>query len=415
MNNMDYQTPRGTRDFLPQDMAKRQFIVDTARKVFEQWGFDPLDTPAFEEFGLLTAKSGQAIKDEVYYFKDKSDRELGLRFDFTVPLARVVVNNPDIPKPFRRYQIGPVWRYDRPGASRYREFWQADVDIVGAAGTDADAEVVACACEVIRKIGLSNFRIRVNNRKLISSLLESMGEKSSDVLRIIDKLDKIGEDGVREEMKEKGVKKIDEILKLVKIRDAEKITPNDARGEEGLEEVRQLIEKVKALGFSAAFDMSLVRGLDYYTGNVFEICQEDGLTITAGGRYDNMIEQLGGKATPAVGISLGVDRLANLVQMDFGKTKVNVYVACVNEKAKIKCAEIVRQLRDLGINAEYDVMERSLGKQLQYVNAKGIKFSVVVGENEMKSGVVKIRNMESGNEREIELRNLQRIRDIIFS
>ncbi len=411
---MDFQTPRGTRDFLPQDMAKRQFIIDTARKVFEQWGFDPLDTPAFEEFGLLTAKSGQAIKDEVYYFKDKSDRELGLRFDFTVPLARVIVNNPDIPKPFRRYQIGPVWRYDRPGASRYREFWQADVDIIGASTIDADAEVVACACETIKKIGLSNFRIRVNNRKLISSLLESLGEKSSDVLRIVDKLDKIGEEGVIQEMKEKGIKKIDEILKLVKTRDLEKISPKDEKGSQGLEEIEKLLKKLNTLGFSATFDMSLVRGLDYYTGNVFEICL-DTMAITAGGRYDNMIEQLGGKATPAVGISLGVDRLANLVQLDFGRTKVNVFVACVNEKAKAKCAEIVKQLRDLGINAEYDVMDRPLGKQLQYVNAKGIKFSIVIGDNEMKSGVVKIRNMISGNEREVELRSLQKIRDIVKS
>src|SRR3989338_11375280 len=149
-----FQPPRGTRDFLPEDMLKRQFILDAAREVFEKWGFDPLDTPAFEDFALLTAKGGEAIKDEIYYFKDKSDRELGLRFDFTVPMCRVVSSNPNLPKPFRRYQLGPVWRYDRPGPGRYREFWQADIDIVGVASVEADAEIVACACEALRSIGI---------------------------------------------------------------------------------------------------------------------------------------------------------------------------------------------------------------------------------------------------------------------
>ncbi len=202
--SMKFQTPRGTRDFLPEDMMKRQFVIDTARTVFENWGFDPLDTPAFEEYDLLTAKSGEAVKDEIYHFKDKSDRDLGLRFDFTVPLARVVVNNPDIPKPFRRYQLGPVWRYDRPGSGRYREFWQADVDIVGAAGAPADAEVVACACDALRKMGMSNFYVKVNNRKIINSFLGKLNLDAPDILRSIDKLEKIGDDGVKEELKEKG-------------------------------------------------------------------------------------------------------------------------------------------------------------------------------------------------------------------
>src|SRR3989344_2815036 len=182
---MEFQPPRGTRDLLPADMIKRQFIIDTARSVFEKWGFDPIDTPGFEDYALLSAKAGDAIKQEIYYFKDKSDRELGLRFDFTVPAARVVATNPDLPKPFRRYQTGPVWRYDRPGQGRYREFWQADVDIFGAAGADADAEVVACACDVIKKIGLSNFTVRVNNRKLINSLLTTLGANAADIMRII--------------------------------------------------------------------------------------------------------------------------------------------------------------------------------------------------------------------------------------
>ncbi len=414
---MKFQPPRGTRDFLPEEMFKRQFIIDTARDVFEKWGFDPLDTPAFEDFELLTAKSGEAIKDEIYYFRDKSDRELGLRFDFTVPLARVVASNPGIPKPFRRYQLGPVWRYDRPGSGRWREFWQADIDIVGSAGPEADAEVVACACAALQKMGISNFFVRVNNRKIINSFLKSLG--ASDAIRTIDKLEKIGEAAVKEELKAKGIyeEKIDSIMKFIRIKDVDKAASlvKEEKGREGIKELQELIRRLGAFGFSATPDMSLVRGLDYYTGNVFEIMQEGNLTITAGGRYDNMIEGFGGKPTPATGISLGIDRLANLVQLDFGKTKVNVYIANVDEKSKDRCAEIAKQLRELGLNVEYDVVSRSLAKQLEYVNSKGIKFLLVVGEKELKSGTLKLRNMQTGGEKEVELRNLKRVADIINS
>ena len=411
-----FQPPRGTRDLLPEEAMKAQFIMDTARAVFEKWGFDPLETPAFEDFALLTAKSGEAIKDEIYHFRDKSDRDLGLRFDFTVPLARVVASNPALPKPFKRYQMGTVWRYDRPGAGRYREFRQADVDIVGAPGAEADAEVVACACEVLQKIGISNFTVRINNRKILNSFLDKLGVSALDVMRSVDKLLKIGEDGVSEELKSKNVEeeKITEILKFIKITDIKKITPLiDKNGVEGLKELEDTINLIEKFGFTANADMSLVRGLEYYTGNVFEITREDGLTITGGGRYDNMIEMFGGKPTPATGISLGVDRLVNLIQLDFGKTKVNIYLANVN--ANEKCMEIARELREAGLRVDYDLMNRSLGKQLEYVNSKGIKFVIVVGEKEMKSGVVKMRNMETGIEKEIELRNLKRVVDIVNS
>lgn len=409
-----FQPPRGTRDLLPEDAIKRQFILDTARAVFEKWGFDPLDTPAFEEFELLTAKSGEAIKDEIYYFRDKSDRELGLRFDFTVPLARVVANNPQLPKPFRRYQIGPVWRYDRPGSGRWREFWQADVDIVGAAGVEADAEVVACACAALQGMGISNFFVRVNNRKIVNAFLEKLNVPALDVMRTIDKLVKIGETSVRDELKAKNIEKekIDSIMKFVKIKDVEK-TASLIDDKEGLDELRSLLNMLEKFGVSAQPDMSLVRGLEYYTGSVFEIVQPGGLTITAGGRYDNMIEGFGGKPTPATGISLGVDRLANLVQLKFGKTKVSIYIANVSEKTKEKCIELAKQLRELGLNVEYDVAGRSLAKQLEYVNAKGIRFLIAVGEKEIKSGTMRLRNMQSGSEKEIDMKNLKRVADII--
>lgn len=409
-----FQPPRGTRDLLPEEMIKRQFIVNTARSVFEKWGFDPLDTPAFEDFELLTAKGGQAIKDEIYYFKDKSDRELGLRFDFTVPAARVISSNSNLQRPFRRYQIGPVWRYDRPGAGRYREFWQADIDTFGSSSIDADAEVVACACEALQKMGISNFYVRINNRKIMNAFLGSLKLDATDIMRSIDKLNKIGEEGVKEELTSKKVseKDIVSIMKFAKTSSIEKIK----EFVDDVEELEQLVDRLKKFNVTARIDMSLVRGLEYYTGSVFEIMQEgSNLTITAGGRYDNMIEGFGGKPTPAVGISLGVDRLMELVQLNFGKTKVDVYIASVDEKSKEKCVEIAQQLRELEINVECDVMSRPLAKQLEYVNAKGIKFSIVIGEKEMKSGVLKLRNMQSGSEKEIELRNLKRVLDVIKS
>src|SRR3989344_8373930 len=415
-----FQPPRGTRYFLPEDMIKRQFILDKARETFEQWGFDPLDTPAFEDYALLTAKSGEAIKDEIYYFKDKSDRELGLRFDFTVPLCRVAASNPNLPKPFRRYQLGTVWRYDRPGAGRYREFCQADVDIVGAAGPEADVEVVACVCEVLKKIGLSNFFVRINNRKIISSFLDSLGADSVSVMRTVDKLNKIGEKEVVEELKGKGVSedKVKEIMRFVKITDVKKASPliKDESGKEGIDELYVLLKGLEKFGFSAEVDMSMVRGLEYYTGNIFEIMQRGSeLTITAGGRYDRMIEAFGGKPKPATGISLGVDRLVNFIQIELGKTGVDVYLANVDEKSREKCMELAKQLREIGVNVEYDVMQRPLVKQLDYVNSRGIKYAIVVGEKETKSGVVKLRNMQSGSEKEIEVRNLKRVKDVVDS
>ena len=208
---MSYKTIRGMRDFLPEKMKKKQFIEDFIRKVFEKYGFEPIQTPIVEEFELLSAKDsgGEAVKNEIYYFKDKSERELGLRYDLTVPLARIVATNQALTKPFKRYCIGQVYRYDRPQAKRYREFTQADVDIVGAKSVLADFECVQLACEIMRGLEL-DFKITVNNRKVLEALAIKMGvkkEQVKDAFRSIDKLDKIGEKGVKSEFKDK---KIDE-------------------------------------------------------------------------------------------------------------------------------------------------------------------------------------------------------------
>src|SRR3989338_10448809 len=311
-----FQNARGTRDTMPEEMIRFKYVIDVIKRIYEKYGFDPLDTPVFEEWGLLSAKQGggEEIKQEIYYFKDKSERELGLRFDLTVPLARVFVNSPELPLPFKRYQIAKVWRYDKPGANRWREFWQADIDVVGSESIEAEAEGLKAICEIFYELGFSDFSIRINNRKTVEAFVKSVDVKDYvDVFRSVDKMDKIGEDGVRKELEGKGVEedKIKKILEFIKIRNIE-----DARKfvSEGLDELETITSLLKDYGKNISVDMSLVRGLEYYTGPVFEVTLGEGLpSVGGGGRYDNLTESVGGKKIPATGISLGVDRIVSVM------------------------------------------------------------------------------------------------------
>ncbi len=418
---MEFQTPRGTRDFLPKDAIKRQFVLDKVRRIFELWGFDPLETPAFEEWRLLAAKSGggEAIREEVYYFKDKSDRELGLRFDLTVPTARVVAINPNIPKPFKRYQIGNVWRYDRPGAGRYREFTQADVDIFGASSTDADALVIGVACNCLYELGFKDFIVRLNSRKLIEKLVLSVGveqEKVLDIFRSIDKLEKIGEDGVKQELEKKGfyMATIKNVLRLISLNI--ETLKSKGFGEE-IKSLEEIVEKIKDFGYeNAQIDVSLVRGLEYYTGPVFEIVlpENKALTITAGGRYDKLIEVYGGKPTAAVGISLGIDRIMWIMdekKMFEGKeTNAKVFLVSIGDSSKVgrQIMRLSGLLRKIGISNEFDIMSRSLSKQLDYVNSKNIPYAIIVGEKELDKNVVKLKDMKSGEEKDISIAGFEK-------
>jgi histidyl-tRNA synthetase len=424
-DNMEFQPPRGTRDFLPEEMIKRKYVIDTITAVFEKWGFDPLETPAFEEWSLLSLKGGDAIKNEIYYFKDKSDRELGLRFDLTVPFARVIVNNPNLPKPFRRYHVGPVWRYDRPGAGRFREFRQADVDIAGAPVGEADALCVAVACAALKALGLSEFFVRISNRKIVEAYLVSLGlkEPAVDIMRSIDKLEKIGSKNVSDELREKKIpaekiKKIMDFIEIKKLDEVKGLVQAVDIGKEGLAELDAIIGHVNDLGFSdyIHFDISLVRGLEYYTGPVFEINAGVGMSVGGGGRYDGMIESFGGKPTPAVGISLGIDRLA-LVLGDkmkaMRRTNTSVYLVSVAGSARGSCIRMAEELIGLGVPTEFDVMDRSVSKQMDYANSKGVPYVIVMGEKEIAAGAAKLRDMKSGAEHEIRLTNLEDVRKIV--
>jgi len=412
-----FQPPKGTRDIIPKEMEKLLFIKDTLKKVFEKYGFVPLETPAFESFDLLSAKGGlgEGVRDEIYFFKDKGDRELGLRFDLTMPLARFVMNNPNLIKPFKRYQIGRVWRYDNPQAMRWREFWQADVDIIGSSSMEADAECLAVSVECLKKLGFKRFSIRLNNRKLIEFILKETGvskDKISKAFKIIDKKDKIGLDKVKKELKENGIKiKIENILiKGSNENILEKIEKEFGESE-GLFELKEIIKICKVLGIEkyVKIDLSLVRGLDYYTGPVFEVSIEPAkVSCGGGGRYDKLIKNVGGPDTPAVGISFGLDRIL-AVMKDFKSLKKRFFVVYVNDKVKPKALKICQKLRKEGFVADIDLIGRGLSKQMKYASSLKYPFVVIVGEKELKKKAVTLRDMKTGNEKLIKIEELKNI------
>jgi histidyl-tRNA synthetase len=402
-----FQTVKGMRDFSPEEMEKRQLVLDTIRGVFEKWGYLPLDTPALESFELLAAKGGggEEVKKEIYYFKDQGGRELGMRFDLTVPTARFIAQNPNLVKPFKRYQFGKVWRYDRPQQDRWREFQQTDVDIFGSSSPKSDAEIVSVVCDVLKNLGFKEFTIRINNRKLVESFIVSLGITDFvDVFRSIDKMDKIGKDGVASELKKKKVseKNIKSILKFI----GGKIVPEL----EGKEELKNVMEEVASLGFlkNVKVDLSLIRGLEYYTGCVFEVSLGGKVSVAGGGRFDNMVEKFGGKSTPAVGISLGFERIVNEMERRkmFNVSKKKVFVAGVNDDVRKNVISIADSLRKSGVLIEIDVMDRNFRKQMECASKKKIPFVVIVGPKELKDKKVVVKNMESGNEKKVLIKNL---------
>lgn len=421
-----YQTVRGMRDFLPKEMRKREYVFEVIKEVFERYGFQPMETPAVEYFELLARKggAGEEIKKEIYYFKDQGGRELGLRFDLTVPTSRVVASNPDLPKPYKRMMIGRVWRYDRPGAGRYREFWQADVDVFGSESPLADAECIAVVCEVMDKLGFKDFKIKVNNRKLLEGLAILCGvrkDQVEEVFRSLDKLDKVGREGVEKELSEKGfdeelIKKLLDVTEvsgdLKDVLEKTRSLGGNKLVDEGAKELEELFNFLMVLGLEkkVIVDLSLARGLDYYTGNVFEGVVEGGKwSVAGGGRYDTLVEKYGGRPTPATGISIGVERVIQL--MDERKlfpelTRNLVYVAPANDEVRAKTLEVTQKIREAGIPAETDLMNRKLGKQFSYADSIGASKVVVVGPKDLEEGKLTIRDMKSGEEVKVDVKKV---------
>ncbi len=403
---MKFQPAKGTRDFLPADMANRRAVFEKIRKIFENYGYGEVWTPAFEDFELLAKKSGADIENEIYVFEDKGGRKLGLRFDPTVPICRIVASDPSLPKPIKFYYITNMWRYDQPGSGRWREFWQAGVELIGTNKPEADAEILSIVYNSLKSAGIKKFFFRINSRKIVDSMVSDAGipeDKKTDAFRALDKLYKIGEDGVKKEMEKYKIpaKSAEKLLKLLK---SEKVSESQLKE---LKEIKSLAEKMGVENIK--LDFSIVRGIDYYTGFVFEVFVDGNEklgSVASGGRYDTLIGLYGGQELPAVGVGIGVDRLMEILKFDEKYVPIDVYIASINDSVKDDAIRIVQQLRNENIRADFDLMGKNITKQLEYADKLGVPYVLVVGERELKSGKFKLKNMQEKSERELSIKDV---------
>lgn len=409
---------RGFRDYLPEVMLPRQRMLEQVARVFESFGFAPLSTPALEYADILVGKYGEEGDKLLYRFLDNGERDIALRYDLTVPLARVVGMNRDLVKPFKRYHIAPVWRAETPGRGRFREFSQCDVDIVGSDSLMADAECLAVGASVLRALGVERFQLRVNNRKLLTGLLERVqvaGNAALGVLRTVDKLPKLGEEKTRELLAHENkldAAAIDAVFAFLKL-EVDQLDAFFADSEIGLAgaaELRELLKLAVELGIRdcVAVDLSIARGLDYYTGTIYEtflLDLEAIGSVMSGGRYDNLLAMFGGDSIPAVGISLGVDRLfyglqeLKLVKEQASPTQVLVTV--FDEGTRAQAYQVAERLRAAGVRAEVFLGVGKLKKQFQYADRKQIPFAVVAGPDELARGEVTLKDLKSGTQRSL--------------
>ena len=433
--------PKGTRDFGPVEMAKRNYIFDTIKEVYALYGFQQIETPAMETLQTLMGKYGEEgdkllfkILNSGDYMNKVSDEDLhslnslklaaklcekGLRYDLTVPFARYVVQHrEELQLPFKRYQIQPVWRADRPQKGRYREFYQCDADVVGSDSLLNEVELMQIVDTVFTKFGV-RVCIKINNRKILTGIAEVIGEaeKIVDITVAIDKLDKIGLEKVNEELRndgisEEAIEKLQPIISLSgsneeKLEVISQVLAGSETGLKGVEETRFILDTLKAVGLNNAIelDLTLARGLHYYTGAIFEVKALDTPmgSITGGGRYDNLTGIFGLPGLSGVGISFGADRIYDVLNaLDlYPKEAVNsTQVLFINfgETETAYCLPIVGKLRQAGIRSEIFPDKAKMKKQMSYANAKNIPFVVLAGENEMAAGKVTLKNMESGDQ-----------------
>lgn len=442
---MDRPTlPKGTRDFGPAVMAKRQFIFNTIRAVFERYGFQPLETPAMENLSTLTGKygeegdqllfkvlnSGDFLKDADRKALESADSrsliphiaEKGLKYDLTVPFARyVVMNRHEITFPFKRYQIQPVWRADRPQKGRYREFYQCDADVVGTDSLICEAEIILMIKDVFRRLGISRYTIHINHRGVLSGLaaLAGAGVKEGALFVAIDKLEKVGEDKVKEELKLAGytTAALDSVFEILNLQGSseQKLETLDARfakNENALKSVRELAELLRLIkGFGSTaenveIDLSLARGLSYYTGCIFEVKVHDVAvgSVSGGGRYDNLTAVFDSKEkSSGVGFSFGVDRLYEAMEElsafpEEAQVVSRVLVCHLDEQCLHHGLHVVQSIRDKGIAAEIYPESVKLKKQLEYADRKKIPYAIVIGSEELKAGTLALKNMKTGEQ-----------------
>ncbi|MBI3587733.1 histidine--tRNA ligase [Candidatus Micrarchaeota archaeon] len=425
LDEQKLQAPRGTRDFALRKKILRDWVVDTLRKSFATYGFDALETPAFENAEVLSAKfaGGAEILKETYWLQDQAGRKLGLRYDLTVPLCRFVAENPNLAKPFKRCAIASVWRDGPLKLGRYREFMQADADTVGASGSLAEAEILLLALSAFEALGLDCV-IKVNSRRVIDGMMEAAGVpggKRVEAIIALDKLAKVGGGKVAAEMVAKGIppKACDSLLKMAGMKSLDSLLAlvKSEDGTKGIGELKELLSIVSGAGLrnpeKIVFDPSLARGLNYYTGVVYEAFLANGASVgiissvAGGGRYDGLIGRFveaaggGGEPVPAVGISFGIDVICDALSADADRiapanSLAKVFVIPI--KAEREGFAIAQQLRAAGVACSMDLLSRSISKNLDYASKMGVPFVIIIGKQELDAGKVKLRDMESGRE-----------------
>jgi histidyl-tRNA synthetase len=430
MSEISTKPPSGMRDFLAGDVARRRHVLGVVQRVYESFGFVPLETPTIENLSTLLGKygpEGDQLLYRILHRRERLQRALaagsageleladeGLRYDLTVPLARVVANYRDLPSYYKRYQIQPVWRADRPGKGRFREFWQCDVDITGTTSVVADAEVCGAVAMVLRELGFTDFRILLNHRALLRSLVAAAGiapEQEGLALVVLDKLDKVGLDGVRDELAAKGVEstKVEALLAtLERARQPDMLRTTAAGDGDGARGARESLALLAAAADGPAgphlqFDPTLARGLSYYTGPIFEISVA-GLagSMGGGGRYDNLIGMFQKQPIPAVGFSLGLERVL-LVMEERGMfpplgVGPQLLLCRMNDVPAADAVRVATALRAQGLRVEVFADEKPIGKQLAYADKIGAPFAAVLGSAEVAAGTVGLKHLPSGEQ-----------------
>ena len=425
--SQEFSVPRGMRDIEPDEMARRVWLVEKIYNVLWKYGFKLVEPSPIENLETLEAKSGPEIRDQIFWFKDKAERELGLRFDLTVGMTRMIANRFDLPEPIKVASIAGMWRYDEPQYGRYRYFTQWDAEIYGVPDSSADAEIIAVGTDILESVGLKDYEIRLSNRKLVEGFLRSLditpGLELERVIRVIDKLDKVGSEEAERELLRAGLSK-DRVKRIIGftelggaldtvLGDLEKRLPKNDMVQQGFKELSSTIEYLEPLGKASKcrVDLGIVRGIAYYDGTVFEAYDQGAGeigSIFGGGRFDRLCRLYGKRDLPATGVAGGLERLMlslekkNLYPPELEKP-VQVFVATVNQKTRDEAVKLAQKLRSNGFRVDYDLKQRPLPKQLEYANSLEARISLILGPRELEKGTVRVKDMKTGDERDVEV------------
>jgi len=427
----EFSVPRGMRDAEPHEMAKRVWVQTRILEVLQRYGFKIMEPTPMEHLETLEAKSGPQIKNEIYWFQDKAGRSLGLRFDLTVGMARMVASRYDLPEPIKLCAIADAWRYDEPQFGRYRHFHQWDAEIFGSNDPAADAEAISVGMDILDNVGLKEHIVRINNRKLIEAYLRRIGvaeqAQIEAALIVIDKLSKLSATEIQKEFERIGLieKQIAAINKLCSLKgqpekvlsELSSVIKDDADAERGAAELARLGDVLNGFGKKSrcVYDLSVVRGIGYYDGIVFEAYDKGGEdigSIFGGGRYDKLCSIYGKQDKPATGVAGGIERLMISLDRSALYPKLletpTVFVASATKDVLPKIWETVAKLRETGVAADYDLKERSLDRQLEYAHSIGVPYVAIVGRRELEKGLVKLRDMQSRKEKEIRIEDIRK-------